>query len=197
MRPNAAVLGDDELKPAAEDVAGQADGDPAPDTKPSAYRADIDGLRAVAVASVITYHMEHAWLPGGFTGVDVFFVISGFVVTGSLLGGSRQRSVGSLLAHFYARRVKRLMPALLLTVACAGVGTALIVPTSAVDRASYFLTMELAVLGTSNNQFAALETGYFDEGAGSLELNPMTRKRLRIESYLEPCTHDSLSPDTS
>ena len=54
------------------------------------YRADIDGLRAVAVVSVILYHFDHAWLPGGFAGVDVFFVISGYVVTASLL---RERCV--------------------------------------------------------------------------------------------------------
>ena len=160
------------------------------------YRPDIDGLRALSIVGVLLHHLDPAWLPGAFVGVDVFFTVSGYVVAASLLR-KPARTLSDYFAAFYARRVKRLMPALLLTVACAGVGTALIVPTSAVDRASYFLTMELAVLGTSNNQFAALETGYFDEGAGSLELNPMTRKRLRIESYLEPCTHDSLSPDTS
>ena len=64
----------------------------------AAYRVDIDGLRAVAVMAVIVYHVDHAWLPGGFTGVDVFFVISGYVVSGSLLAKQSQ----SVVAHIAA-----------------------------------------------------------------------------------------------
>ena len=89
---------------------------PAPQNVPArrsshAYRADVDGLRAVAVLAVVAYHLDHDLLPGGFTGVDIFFVISGFVVTGSLLSRPSP-TVGDFLAGFYSRRVKRLAPAL-------------------------------------------------------------------------------------
>ena len=83
------------------------------------YRTDIDGLRAVAVVAVIASHLPEKFLPSGFLGVDVFFAISGFVVTGSLL---RQRRTGlvQLYIGFLARRVKRLIPALSLCVAVTG-----------------------------------------------------------------------------
>jgi peptidoglycan/LPS O-acetylase OafA/YrhL len=67
-----------------------------------AYRPDVDGLRAVAVVLVLIFHAFPAVLPGGFLGVDVFFVISGYVITRRLVG--REES----LRHFYASRVRRL-----------------------------------------------------------------------------------------
>lgn len=80
------------------------------------YRPEIDGLRAVAVLAVVINHLDPAWLPGGYLGVDLFFVISGYVVTGSLLG--RQLEGGrSFLLDFYRRRFRRLLPALLVNVA--------------------------------------------------------------------------------
>ena len=91
------------------------------------YRSDIDGLRALAVTAVIIYHMKRAWLPGGFTGVDMFFVISGFVVSGSLLLRSSP-SVGSVLAGFYARRIKRLSPALVFAMLATSLGAAMLIP---------------------------------------------------------------------
>jgi len=77
------------------------------------YRPDIDGLRTLAVFSVVVYHMKSAWLPGGFLGVDIFFVISGYVVTGSLLA-SQKTTVLSFTADFYAKRLARILPALVL-----------------------------------------------------------------------------------
>jgi len=80
-----------------------------------AYRRDIDGLRAVAVLAVVLFHAFPAVLRGGFIGVDVFFVISGFLITGILL---RELESGQFsFAHFYARRVKRIFPALVLVMA--------------------------------------------------------------------------------
>src|SRR5579863_2443722 len=71
----------------------------------------IDGLRAVAVAAVFLYHADAAWLPGGFFGVDVFFVISGYLITSLLLAESVQTGTVALL-RFWAGRARRLLPAL-------------------------------------------------------------------------------------
>jgi peptidoglycan/LPS O-acetylase OafA/YrhL len=71
----------------------------------------IDGLRAVAVTAVLLYHLPEAWLPGGFLGVDVFFVISGFLIT-SILTAEAQRTGRIGLGHFWLRRARRLLPAL-------------------------------------------------------------------------------------
>jgi peptidoglycan/LPS O-acetylase OafA/YrhL len=80
----------------------------APDDR--AFRPDVEGLRAVAVLLVVLYHANVAHLTGGYVGVDVFFVISGFVITGLLLR-ERQRSGRTSIIDFYARRCRRILPA--------------------------------------------------------------------------------------
>ncbi|MGE6562200.1 acyltransferase family protein [Pseudomonas hunanensis] len=76
------------------------------------YRPDIDGLRAIAVTSVVAFHAFPSLVPGGFIGVDIFFVISGFLIS-SIIYGSLDRQSFSF-AEFYARRIKRIFPALIL-----------------------------------------------------------------------------------
>ena len=80
------------------------------------YRPEIDGLRAFAVAAVVINHFNKEILPGGYLGVDIFFVISGYVITSSL---HRKNSIsfGDFIAGFYERRIKRLVPALAFFVA--------------------------------------------------------------------------------
>ena len=86
-----------------------------------AYRADIDGLRAVAVTAVVGFHAFPVWFAGGFIGVDVFFVISGFLITTILIKGLRNASFSFLT--FYERRIRRLFPALVVVlVACLALG---------------------------------------------------------------------------
>lgn len=89
----------------------------------SAFRPDIEGLRALSIALVVVYHYAGAALPGGYVGVDVFFVISGYLITLSLVDAGRTRSGWALLLDFWARRARRLLPhALLVLAACAAAG---------------------------------------------------------------------------
>ena len=78
------------------------------------YRADVDGLRAVAVLAVIGFHAFPAWVPGGFVGVDMFFALSGFLITSIILAGIERGRFD--VADFYARRIKRIFPALLVVI---------------------------------------------------------------------------------
>jgi len=85
------------------------------------YRPDVDGLRAVAVLAVLAFHAFPQLAPGGFAGVDVFFVISGFLISGIVLEGLRDGSFS--FAEFYWRRVRRIFPALVLVLlACLAIG---------------------------------------------------------------------------
>ncbi|GLR61150.1 acyltransferase family protein [Rhizobium indigoferae] len=81
------------------------------------YRPDIDGLRAVAVLSVVIFHADHGWLPGGFVGVDIFFVISGFLISSIILNDLSSGSFS--IATFYAKRIRRIFPALVTVLAAS------------------------------------------------------------------------------
>ena len=88
---------------------------PLPRTRSLAYRADIDGLRALAVVAVVVYHVFPNWLPGGFVGVDVFFVISGYLISTIIFQQLNRQEFK--LSVFYSHRVWRLFPALFLVLA--------------------------------------------------------------------------------
>lgn len=93
----------------------------------SSFRADIEGLRAIAVISVVIYHLQSMWLPGGFVGVDIFFVISGFLITSHLIR-ELQKTGKVALGKFYARRMVRLIPAATLVLIASAVAAALFAP---------------------------------------------------------------------
>jgi peptidoglycan/LPS O-acetylase OafA/YrhL len=89
------------------------------------YRPEIEGLRGVAVLPVILFHMEPAWLPGGFLGVDVFFVISGYLITSIILRELQQGTFS--FRNFWARRIRRILPAMLFVTTCTLTFTCLFV----------------------------------------------------------------------
>jgi peptidoglycan/LPS O-acetylase OafA/YrhL len=130
-----------------------------------AYRADIDGLRAIAVLAVVGYHAMPAIVPGGYVGVDIFFVISGFLITGLLLADADANKLS--LSNFFARRIRRIFPALILVIAVT-------------LFAGWFLLLTSEFLPLSRSAAAAAgfvanfqfwrEVGYFDSAA---ELKPL------------------------
>jgi peptidoglycan/LPS O-acetylase OafA/YrhL len=93
-------------------------------------RPEIQALRALAVVLVVIYHMDPRLLPGGFIGVDVFFVISGFLITAHIAKGLERSGGGFKLSDFYLRRVRRLLPAALTVLAVVGVVTLIRLPTT-------------------------------------------------------------------
>ena len=118
----------------------------------------LDGLRAVAVIAVVLYHADVAWIPGGFLGVDVFFVLSGFLIT-SLLLVELDRSGGIDFKNFYIRRARRLLPALFAVLAV----TAVLVATVAYDGAAGFRRdLPGALLYYSNWLSIFTQTSYFE-----------------------------------
>ena len=122
------------------------------------YIPAIDGLRAVAVIAVILYHLGFTWIPGGFLGVDLFFVISGYVITRLLLD-SIQRSGGLDLRAFYFARIRRLLPPLIFMI----VTTTVVVGLWAPDTMRRFLgDTPFALFGGMNWWLVFRQTDYFE-----------------------------------
>jgi peptidoglycan/LPS O-acetylase OafA/YrhL len=122
------------------------------------YIPAIDGLRALAVIAVMLYHLGFSWIPGGFLGVDLFFVISGYVITRLLLD-SIEQSGGLDLRGFYLARARRLLPALLFTVITTTIAIGIWAP----DTIKRFLTdIPFALTGTMNWWLVARQQDYFE-----------------------------------
>lgn len=118
------------------------------------YRPDIQGLRAIAVIAVMTFHLNPAWLPGGFVGVDIFLVISGFLISSILLHKKAKLDYQLLptLNYFYTSRIKRIAPAYFsLLVLVSLVVAVLFLPA---DFATYRDGLKKAAYFNSNNYFA-------------------------------------------
>lgn len=127
------------------------------------YRPEIDGLRAFAVFTVIINHFNKEILPNGYLGVDIFFVISGFVITSSL-SQRQNKNFKDFISGFYERRVKRLIPALSAFVLITSIATCLFNPFPGLS----ILTGLTSLFGFSNIFLLARSTDYF---AQSTELN--------------------------
>lgn len=130
------------------------------------YRPEIDGLRALAVMAVILHHFDRNILPSGYLGVDLFFVISGYVITASL-SHRKYSSIQNVFISFYSRRVKRLVPALIF---CVVVTSFIIFLFNQVPGVSIKTGMS-ALFGVSNLYLFHQSTDYFGQSA---ELNFFT-----------------------
>ncbi|MEH6607766.1 MAG: acyltransferase family protein [Halioglobus sp.] len=130
------------------------------------YRPDIDGLRAVAVTLVLLWHLDVEWLTGGFVGVDVFFVISGYLITGLIINEINNTG-GFSLSGFYLRRLRRLYPALLATLGVSFVAGVILLSPSDLQRFSGAL---LAAVFSLSNFYFWRESGYFDLSADAKPL---------------------------
>lgn len=118
------------------------------------FRPDIQGLRAIAVLAVILFHLNPAWLPGGFVGVDIFLVISGFLISSILLHkkSQAQYSLAGTLSYFYKSRVKRIAPAYFTTLILVSVVAAVLFLPA--DFKTYQDSLRKAAWFNSNNYFA-------------------------------------------
>ncbi len=124
------------------------------------YRPDIDGLRAIAVLSVLIFHAFPAVLPGGFVGVDIFFVISGYLISSIIMKSADEG--GFSIADFYIRRIRRIMPPLLVMIFVVMViGWSVLLP----DEYAQLAKHALAGLGFVSNIVLWQESGYFDSAA--------------------------------
>ena len=146
---------------------------------PPKYRADIDGLRAIAVMSVVAFHAFPDWLTGGFVGVDIFFVISGFLISSIIFAGLESSRFSFF--EFYARRIRRIFPALL-AVLCfcllAGWFTLL---------ASEFAQLGKHIAGSAlflSNLLLRLEASYFDRAADTKQLLHLWSLGIEEQFYI-------------
>jgi peptidoglycan/LPS O-acetylase OafA/YrhL len=143
------------------------------------YRPDVDGLRAVAVLAVLAFHAFPEALPGGFVGVDVFFVISGFLISGLIFQGLQHGTFS--FADFYWRRVRRIFPALVLVLAASlALGWLVLLP----DEYSQLGKHVVAGAAFLSNIVLWREAGYFDVAAGLKPLLHLWSLGVEEQYYL-------------
>ncbi|CAN5232579.1 acyltransferase family protein [soil metagenome] len=120
-------------------------------------RRDIQGLRAIAVGAFVLYHLRPEWLPGGFVGVDVFFVISGYLITGSL--AAEAATTGRIaLTRFWGRRIRSLMPAATVVLIAVAVGALVLLPVS--QRVEIIVQLAASALSGQNWVLATESVSY-------------------------------------
>lgn len=130
---------------------------PRPASSGGTFRPDIEGLRAIAVLAVLAYHARVPGISGGYVGVDVFFVVSGFLISGLIL--RELRTTGTIsLPTFYARRARRLLPAALVVIAATTIASAILLPPLRVGDVA--LDGAASALYVGNVRYAVLATDY-------------------------------------
>lgn len=143
------------------------------------YRADIDGLRALAVIPVLIFHVFPDYMPGGYIGVDIFFVISGYLITGILLGEVAQRKFSVL--RFYIRRARRLFPAFLLVLlAVLLLGRYVLLPNEFSLLGKHIMAGSVFI----SNIVLWREVGYFDASADQKPLLHLWSLGVEEQYYL-------------
>ena len=146
---------------------------------PPPYRADIDGLRAVAVLAVVVFHAFPSALPGGYIGVDIFFVISGYLIS-SIIYRSLEEGRFSFAA-FYARRIRRIFPALLcVLLACVVAGWYVLLA----DEYKQLGKHTLAGTAFASNIVLWREAGYFDNAAETKPLLHLWSLGIEEQFYI-------------
>ena len=149
------------------------------DAFPEGYRPDIDGLRAVAVAAVIAFHAFPSLAPGGFIGVDVFFIISGYLISGLIFGQLKRGRFS--IREFYYRRIKRIFPALIaVLIACFIVGSQILLSEEFKKLGSHIVS---AALFIANFKYWS-EAGYFDAAAETKPLLHLWSLAVEEQFYL-------------
>ncbi|UFZ06513.1 acyltransferase [Bradyrhizobium ontarionense] len=143
------------------------------------HRADIDGLRAIAVVIVILYHLKIAGFEAGYAGVDIFFVISGYLITGQILRDVVARRFS--LSDFYLRRARRILPALIMTIAASfAVGWLFLSPESLRQLAK---EATHGLLSIANIQYWREASAYFAPTADELPLLHLWSLSLEVQFY--------------
>ena len=148
------------------------------------YRPEIDGLRAIAVLGVVFFHQTFALFSGGFTGVDIFFVISGYLITHNIAADARCHNFS--FATFYIRRARRILPALLFTIVVVFIAGTLLLAPETLRELSKESTH--AMLSISNIQFWRESSSYFALASDQLPLLHFWSLSLEVQFYLVwPC----------
>ena len=143
------------------------------------YRPDIDGLRAIAVLSVVAFHAFPNWIRGGFIGVDIFFVISGYLIS-TIIFDNLDKGIFSF-TEFYARRVKRIFPALILVLfSCFAIGWFILLPDEFKQLAKHIV----ASTGFISNFLLWNESGYFNNSAQTLPLLHLWSLSIEEQFYI-------------
>jgi len=160
-------------------AASIAEAGATPSLRATEYRADIDGLRAIAVLSVVGFHAFPNWVPGGFIGVDVFFVISGFLISTIIIADLESRRFS--FTKFYSRRIKRIFPALILVLAaCLAFGWLVLF-------SNEYKSLGKHVAGSAtflSNFLLWAEAGYFDSAAETKPLLHLWSLGIEEQFYI-------------
>ncbi|PZE84121.1 acyltransferase family protein [Curtobacterium sp. MCBD17_032] len=152
---------------------------PSPQSGP--FRTDVHAIRALAVVLVVVYHLDAGVLRGGFVGVDAFFVVSGFLITGQLVRELRHRG-GVDLPAFWARRARRLVPSALVVLTVTGVAAVLLSPRE--DWPTLGLHLAASAVSVENWALAASRTDYLAAGSPSTPFEHFWSLGVEEQFYL-------------